>query len=221
MQSALILALVPSLHLATATIAPAQAIGDFVAYVGLNLTPIGSFVPLPSTARDSERAMTTRYSQVSTDEPLRRFAASFRLPAVRGAVDVTVALATCEGCDKTPSMGASWTIPLSTNILRVGLRPALAAAKPSGGTVLAAAVGLPVSVELASSWGIAIVPFLEPSFGWARIAGEVDSDAGTRPMLGGGLMVGTASGRFSIHAGFQKVMLKEGDTGIGLGITIR
>jgi hypothetical protein len=65
---------------------------------------------------------------------------------------------------------------------------------------------------------VRVIPFVTPAVGFGALTGD-NGDSGIRPMLGGGVGIVAANG-FGISAGFQKVFIDEGETVIGLAITL-
>ena len=86
------------------TRASAQDESDLAAYVALNFTPLGAFVPLPapgSAARGS--AFVFRYGNLDlgsgSDGSLHNFAIGGDFSTGRGRMGLTLGGTTCDGCD--------------------------------------------------------------------------------------------------------------------------
>ena len=70
--------------------------------------------------------------------------------------------------------------------------------------------------------GLQCWTFIVPGFGFGRVSDDeddVDSESGTRPMLGGGFSIAGRQSSFALHVGFQKVFVEDGDMSIGLGMS--
>ena len=99
-----------------------------------------------------------------------------------------------------------------------------------GGHGMSATIGLPMSL-IARSGGMSIVPYVTPRFGWGRAtmkfedttdpsANDEQTESGTRFILGGGLTVNLENG-LGLTAGFQKVFIEDGASGIGFSVLWR
>ena len=208
----------------------AQSEGDFWAYLALTLTPTGGFAPLASAAGvggPASGAFSLRYGQIGEDDdPLHHIGVTADLPAGSGRLGLTAGAQACAGCDALIMLGADWTTPLVERAMAdgrmgVGLMTAIGAGIPTAeeadAFLLSASLGVPVSLVAGAADGLQVVPFLTPAIGLGVITGS-DSEAGIRPMLGGGLGLISRAG-FGVTAGFQKVFIDGGETVIGLAIT--
>lgn len=209
------------------TRASAQDESDLAAYVALNFTPLGAFVPLPapgSAARGS--AFVFRYGNLDlgsgSDGSLHNFAIGGDFSTGRGRVGLTLGGTTCDGCDGNIMAGLDYTATLTQNAVSVAIRPALGFSKPleGDGTALTFGLSLPVGAELSGATGPVFTPFIVPGIGFGRISGDDDSESGMRPMLGGGLAISGRQSAFAVHVGFQKVFIDEGEMSFGLGFSI-
>jgi len=212
---------------ASPTRASAQDEGDFAAYVALNFTPLGAFVPLAppaSVARGS--AFVFHYGNLDlgsgSDGSLHNFALGGDFSTGRGRVGLTLGGTTCDGCDGNIMAGLDYTATLTHNVVSVALRPALGFSKPleGDGTALSFGLSLPVGAELSGATGPVFTPFLVPGIGFGHVSGNDDSESGTRPMLGGGLAISGRQSAFAAHVGFQKVFIEDGEMTFGLGFSI-
>lgn len=209
------------------TRASAQDESDFAAYVALNFTPLGAFVPLPPPANAARgSAFVFRYGNLDlgsgSDGSLHNFAIGGDFSTGRGRMGLTLGGTTCDGCDGNIMAGLDYTATLTQNAVSVAIRPALGFSKPleGDGTALTFGLSLPVGAELSGATGPVFTPFIVPGIGFGRISGDDDSESGMRPMLGGGLAISGRQSAFAVHVGFQKVFIDEGEMSFGLGFSI-
>jgi hypothetical protein len=90
-------------------------------------------------------------------------------------------------------------------------------------SVWSGAVGLPIGlVSGGRNAGMRIVPFITPAFGFGNVdfAEDIDSESGSRFMLGGGVGVYNPTSSIVLNLGFQYVAIDNGGTQIGLSLTI-
>jgi hypothetical protein len=222
---------------AVPTPAMAQSEGDVIAYLVLNSTPQGAFVPVvtPTMLDDilTGPELVVRYGRVDLfEDAANNFALALLLPS---GPRVTVSLTAgywnpdCDGCDGHPMIGAGMDGRIATAQLSdvpgaaqliVGFGAEFGLAKPEEVTLVSATASLPMSFVLRSTTGLRIAPFLIPGFGFGYVTGAGESDSGTRFMIGGGLGIQSATG-FLLNAGFQKVLIEEGRTTIGVNVGFR
>src|SRR5687768_9823543 len=224
MRMPLVASLVALTVLAGPTRASAQDIDDFVAYLALDFTPLGAFVPLPpATAGARGSAFVLRYGNLDLGETsLNNFGIGGDFAAGRGRLGLTLGVSTCDDCDQENLMaGVDYTAPLTQNKVSVSLRPAFGFSRPTDGdgTALSLGLSLPIGVDLSGASGPVIVPFLSPGFGYGRLSDDGDSESGTRPMLGGGISVSARQSTLAAHLGFQKVFVEDGEMTFGLGVS--
>ena len=107
-------------------------------------------------------------------------------------------------------------------LLRVGLNGEFGYSKPSGATLLAGSVGLPLSlVSRGARNEMHIVPFLTPAFGFGdRDPDGGDSGSGSKFMLGGGLGIFNPTSSVALNLAFQHVFVDGGQTEFGLGLVL-
>jgi hypothetical protein len=119
-------------------------------------------------------------------------------------------------------VGLDYTVSLTRNVLSVGLRPAFGFSKPTegDGNALSLGLSLPLGVDLSGTTGPIFTPYLVPGVGFGRISDDEDSESGIRPMLGGGFAISGRQSPLSVHLGFSKVFIDDGDMTFGLGISI-
>jgi hypothetical protein len=222
---------------AAPTSARAQSEGAFIAYAALNATPPGAFAPIvtPTMLGDilTGPGFVMRYGRVDLfEDAANNFAVTLLLPSgPRTTVNLTAGYwnPDCEGCDGHPVLGAGMDGRLAVAPLSdvreaaqviVGISGELGFAKPEDVTFLSATIGLPVSLVVRTTTGLRIAPFLTPAFGVGYATGGGQSESGTRFMIGGGIGIQSAAG-FLLNAGFQKVLIDEGRTTIGVNAGFR
>jgi hypothetical protein len=117
-------------------------------------------------------------------------------------------------------------VPMSDSrngmLLRVGLNGEFGYSKPSGATLLAGSVGLPLSlISRGSRNEMHIVPFLTPAFGFGDFNPDGgDSGSGSKFMLGGGLGIFNPTSSVALNLAFQHVFVDGGQTEFGLGLVL-
>jgi hypothetical protein len=207
----------------------AQDVGDFAAYAALILTSVGAFVPLaPVTSAASGSAFVIRYGNLDpggSGGSLHNFSLGGDMATQHGRFGFTLGGSDCDGCKGNIMAGIDYTALLTQDVLSIGLRPALGFSKPLGegaGTALSLGLSLPVGAKLGGVTGPVFVPYIVPGFGFGRVSDDeedVDSESGTRPMLGGGFSIAGRQSSFALHVGFQKVFVEDGDMSIGFGMS--
>ncbi len=205
--------------------ATAQDAGDIAAYAALIFTPPGGLVPLPPPRAGGGSAFLVRYGRLDADgsSSLDHIAVGGDFGTGPGRLGLTLGYTTCEDCDGNILVGLDYTVSLTQNVVSVGLRPAFGFSKPTEGDGNALSVGLslPLGLDLSGATGPIFTPYLVPGVGFGRISGEdEDSESGMRPMLGGGFAISGRQAPLSIHLGFQKVFIDEGEMAFGLGVSI-
>jgi hypothetical protein len=211
---------------ATPARAAAQDFGDIAAYAALILTPAGGLVPLPPPGGPATKsAFLLRYGLIDGEfgSSLNHFAVSGDFGTGRGRLGLTLGYSACsDDCDNGSVMaGLDYTVSLTQNVISVGLRPALGFSKPTegDGNALSAALSLPLGVDFSGTTGPVFTPYLVPGLGFGRVSGGDESESGMRPMLGGGFAISGRQTALSVHLGFQKVFIDEGEMTFGLGLS--
>jgi hypothetical protein len=206
--------------------ARAQSSGDISAYNALVLTPPGALAPVLHMPGPSARrtAFDIRYGYFPKydDQPMHHVAAGVALPVGGSTVDFTAGTTFCDKCGSRILAGVDLLSPLSTSALRIALQPAVGFGYVSGDgktTALSAALSLPLWYPIDSSDGFTFSPFLSPGLGFGHLSALGSSESGMRPLLGGGLALGSRSG-LMLHVAFQKVFITGGETLLGMGISI-
>lgn len=210
---------------AVTTAAPAQNIGDGMAYAALVITPVGGLpsTPLLGLNATDRSSFDVRYGM--SDRPgssQHRMAATLRRAAGAGQLGLTGGLAFCDGCRSAVMLGVDLLAPFSMGEWGVGLRPAVGVARttnPDDGTSYAAALSVPISWTGSRSATMHIVPFIEPGVGYGAVAMRGNTWNGTRPMLEGGFALASADNRTALLVTAKKVFITGGTTTFGLGIS--
>jgi hypothetical protein len=90
-------------------------------------------------------------------------------------------------------------------------------------SVWSGAVGLPIGlVSSGGSAGMRIVPFITPAFGFGNVdfRDDIETESGSRFMLGGGVGIYNPRSSIVLNLGFQYVAIDNGGTQIGLAFMI-
>jgi hypothetical protein len=90
-------------------------------------------------------------------------------------------------------------------------------------SVWSGAVGLPIGlVSGGGSAGMRIVPFITPAFGFGNVdfRGDIETESGSRFMLGGGVGIYNRTSSVALNVGFQYIPIDNGGTQIGLALMI-
>jgi hypothetical protein len=82
-------------------------------------------------------------------------------------------------------------------------------------------IGAPLSLSFGAGETAKIVPYVAPSFGFGRLSAEGESESGSRFIIGAGVGVNQISERISFNVGIQKVMIENGKTLFGFGLTLQ
>jgi hypothetical protein len=201
-------------------------------------TPTGALVPLLTPtmvgipARSAQLAF--RYGHVGGGDDLaslNNFAVTALFPAGTGsAVSLTAGMirASCDGCDTHLMLSIGGDVGLYSSPLgpssdagrfTVALNGELGYGKPSEGTLIAGAVGMPFSLILGSS-GMRFVPYVTPAFGFGSSSEGGSSVSGVRFLLGGGIGLYNPESTVSVHGGFQQIFIGDAKMLFGLGLSI-
>lgn len=111
----------------------------------------------------------------------------------------------------------------SARLLRLGASGEVGFGKPSDGKLVAASVGLPVSLiaREGQSGDLLVVPFLTPGFGFGATYPDFgESGSGAHFMLGGGVGVTNRGGNVGLNVGFQHIAVDGGSTQFGAGVIV-
>lgn len=230
-----VLRLAPVLLVFGASSLGAQSSGNAAAYTTLLSTPPGALPPVlsaPMLGRvQAPPQIDLRYGHISFNGfGSNTFAGAVDFAAgTKTVIGVTAGYQTydCKGCDghflasgraegrlTSTSLGSG----ADASLLTVGLNGEMGFGKPSGGTLLSIAAGLPVAL-VAGGATVRIAPFLTPGFGWGRASNANNSESGARLMLGGGIAVQSTHRPLGANFGFQKVFIENGETMFGLNVT--
>jgi hypothetical protein len=219
--------------------APAQSFSDASAYAALMRTAVAGAPPIATSTILGEHqngaAFSARYGNVSGGDltnSLNNFTATAVLSG-GGASSVSLTAGA-----STPSRGSTALLlgvggdtrlsdfPMSDSrngmLLRVGLNGEFGYAKPSGATLLAGSVGLPLSlISRGSRNEMHVVPFLTPAFGFGDFNPDVGvSGSGSKFMLGGGVGIFNPTSSVAVNLAFQHVFVDGGQTEFGLGLVL-
>jgi hypothetical protein len=229
----------------------AQSSGDVTAYFALLSTPLGGLPPIATNTILDEAhngaAFALRYGHVGGDDftaSFNNFGATAVLPwgttstfSLTGGV---VHTSFDDGFGSTSSNNAlmlsagadtrlgDWPLSAARDAAKIvfGVNGELGFAKPSGGTVWAGSVGLPISL-VAGTRGrdeMRFVPFVTPAFGFGDVhsddAFSGGTDSGTRFMIGAGISIYNRSNSVAVNAGLQYIPISGGHTQFGLGLVL-
>ena len=198
---------------------------DYAAYGALSVTPVGAHAPI---MMPKANAFAFRYSHFSAEgaDALNNLAGSYFLNAGANAlVGATVGylMENCENCDGVFNAGLSlnsslWSSPGGASI---GMSGDLGWATQEGSSALSAAIGVPLSYSVTQASKATMSFFVAPAFGWGRVSADgVDAQSGTRPIIGAGA-AWTAPGGWGLHAAFNKVIIENGGSTVGLGFSYK
>lgn len=195
---------------------------DVIAYVSLLSTPTAGFVPWPMRpgATSTRPDFGVNYGHINS---MNQAIFTARIPASAADIALSAGARTCTDCDTGWLLGVDATIPVASDRIHIGIRPALGYSKEGDANMLTGAVSLPISLPIAIRQGsndTYIAPFIVPGYGIGRLSANGESESGTRPMLGAGVLFAGLGGRVSINAGVQKVFIEEGDLLFGLGMSL-
>jgi hypothetical protein len=202
----------------------AQSNGDLAAYIAMNFTPVGAFVPhAPAASPDHGSAFVVRYGNLDLgSSSLHNFAIGGDFPLAAGRFGLTLGGTACDGCKGNVMAGVDYTAILISNQASVGVRPAFGISKPleGSGTAISVGLSLPIEIAFSGATGPYFIPSITPGLGVGRVSGGGDTESGARPMLGGGLSIAGRRSGVALHVGVQKVFVDGGETTIGLGFSI-
>jgi hypothetical protein len=224
----------------------AQDEGDVAAWYAMMFTPFGALPPLatsamlgvPATSARTPITVEAKYGHWAFDEVEEPWNI-YGLGARAGAVGLVLGYARCEGCDDGVIMGG---VDFETTIVKapigaspqittlsIGLRPALGFAKPTGdaeGSALSAAIDVPFAYSVQLGQGMRIAPFVAPGFGYGRfdegesLLGDDGAESGTRASIAAGVGL-LLRDRFGIHLAWRKIIIEDGPSTFGVGLSIR
>lgn len=204
--------------------AEAQDMGDIAAYAALTFTPTGGLVPLPPPSGVTRgSAFLFRYGNLDTDaNTLHNLAVGGDFGTGPGRLGLTLGYTTCDGCDGNIMLGLDYTMSLTQNVVSVGLRPAFGFTKNTehDGTGISVGLSLPLGMDFSGTTGPVFTPYLVPAIGYGRTSDDGESESGMRPLLGGGFAISGRQAPLSVHFGFNKVFIDDGEIVYGLGVSI-
>lgn len=228
----------------------AQTLDQQAAYGAVIGTPLGALTPLMTSTIaggvQSGVELGVRYgwqakvvsATSSTTFELRdvranNFGVSAIMPLGLGATLSATAGAwypSCTGCDRhlMLSVGADTRIgsvalgPTPASPLFIlGVNGELGWGNPSQGSLLAASVGVPLSL-VQQGEGMRIVPYVIPAltFGSQYTSGGGGTYSSTRPAIGGGVGLYNSASTLVVSFGFQYVALQQAQATYGLNVQI-
>jgi hypothetical protein len=215
----------------------AQDASDSAAYRALTQTPIGALAPWASASLTGVArrgvAFTARYGLMSysDDKFIHNVGVTAELPVGPGRLGVTGGYynPVC-GNDTCPGhfmAGASYSgslvsaalgRPSSRGSVNVGLDLSVGVAKPSDGTLLAAAASVPLSL-VPDGHTVRIFPFVAPGLGVGHGPVNGRNEDGLRGTFAAGVGLLGWEGRFGMTAALSRVFLKDGNWLAGIGLT--
>jgi hypothetical protein len=228
---------------AAAALVPASAFAqtesdlkNAIAYAALTSTPVGA---LPPSAFGVDAAKTgatfdLRYGRFSYDNDftVNGFGIGASAALAGGRIGGQLGAQTCEDCKSTTMIGVDYEYNLlegksGQNAYALGVQPSFGWARSPEEDVITGddinvnamslGVGIPVSLSGGKDWRY--TGFVTPGFGFGRVSAEGESESGTRPMVGVGARVRSASMGIGFMVGMQKVFIEDGKTQLGLGLS--
>ena len=224
MRRSILLGLVCVAPLSTAN---AQASDkEFAAYAALVTGTVGAYAPAAplTSAEVGPWSLLVRYGRhgLEDDAALSNFGLRGEFDPGRGRLGISAGVGTCSGCDNMLQFGLDWFVPLVDQGVRFGLRPSGSLGFFTGDDAddgsWSLALGAPIAIPVKSGHTM-VLPYLEPAYGFGGIRGEF-GESGSRPMLGGGILVAGRSGRYGLQLGFQKIFIDGGELTWGVGMTV-
>jgi hypothetical protein len=215
----------------------AQDSSAVAAYRALTQTPPGALLPTAGVSMmgTEARAWTVhlRYGLMSfdNDEYVHNVGIGGDVRLGAGRIGLTLGLyePACKD-DRCPGhfmgavtfseriVGVAMGREASRATLQVGLDAAAALGTPSGSTLYAATISLPVSFASDTS-GFRLVPYVAPGLGTGLVRENGQTDAGIRAIVSAGIGL-TGIGRgLGLTAGVQRVLLEGGNWLVGLGLS--
>jgi hypothetical protein len=219
------------------TAAAAQDASARAAYRALTQTPSGALPgTLGASVLGSERgawSLRLRYGLMSFDdeEYVHNFGIGGDIHLGAGRVGLTLgAYHPACGDEVCPGhfmsaltfserlVGARLGRPSSSATLNLGLDVTAGLGAPSGSTLYAGSVSLPISIVSDTS-GFRFVPYVAPGLGTGLVRGDGATDAGIRGTFGAGVgLLGLLDG-FALNAELKRVFLEGGNWLVGFGLS--
>jgi hypothetical protein len=226
---------------ASARVAIAQSVGDLAAWDALVVTPVGALSPRQRSALYTDSARTElsfRYGRwrYDIDDAIHNnmgITYGRQLGFAHTGIAVTAAYLSlsCGGCQAWMSGG----IEAQTQLYRLalggdslpdlaaslGLRTTAGAARFMGeGHAVATSASAAATFGLAFpwAWSSRILISVLPGYGVGRFSSVDETAYGTRPMLGGSMLMALPSG-FVMDFGFQRIVIDGGPSQIGAALS--
>jgi hypothetical protein len=111
----------------------------------------------------------------------------------------------------------------NARLVRLGASGEVGLGTPTGAKLVAASVGLPISLIARQSerGDVLVVPFLTPGFGFGATYPKTGtSGSGAHFMLGGGVAISNHGGGVGVNLGFQHIAVDGGSTQFGAGVVV-
>lgn len=222
---------------------------DAATFLALARTPVGGLPPVATSTilgeAQSGVALALRYGHVSGGDLIRdpndeevslnNFGATAVVPmGMTSTISLTggVSAPTSGSSSLMLSIGGDTRLgamPLSQGRgsaqLNFGLNGELGYGKPSGASLVAAEVGLPISLVPGAGPrdAMRIVPFLTPAFTFSNFSPDdsnVDNQSAAHFMLGGGIALYNRSSSVAFNVGFQYMAISGASTQFGVALTL-
>jgi hypothetical protein len=231
--------LAAALLIVTAGATSAQLRSDLMSYRPMISTPVAGLPPIATNTMlgmSDGAAFALRYGRVPSSDLSGNFnnvaaTASFSA-GTASSVSFTAGMLSPAAQPRTFMGGIGADTRLfdvdagdsqNARLVRVGASGEVGLGTPTGAKLVAASVGLPVSLIAREGKGgdLLVVPFLTPGFGFgATYLNGASSASGAHFMLGGGLAVSNHGGNIGLNLGFQHVAIDGGATQFGAGVLV-
>jgi hypothetical protein len=197
---------------------------DIVAYLALQVTPVGAHTPVLMPKANAFAFRATQHSPSAGDGTTSLAGSYFMTAGSNALVGATVGygMPSCDACDGYFNAGLDLNSSLWSNAsgAAIGMTGNLGWAKQDETTAMSAAIGVPLSISREQASKARISAFLQPGFGYGRLSLDGESESGTRPIIGAGA-AWQAAGGWAIHAAFNKIMIEDGGNNFGVGFSYK
>src|SRR5215831_3990693 len=232
--------LVVALVIAIPASLSAQFPSDVMSYKPMISTPIAGLSPVATSTilglPAEGAAFAVRYGRVPSNNftgDINNVAATASLSAGNvSTISLTAGMLSPAALPRTfmASVGADTRLfdfdagdSQSARLVRIAASGEVGLGTPTGAKLVAASVGLPVSLIARERQGddLLVVPFLTPGFGFgATYPTTGSSGSGAHFMLGGGVAISNHGGNVGLNVGFQHVAIDGGSTQFGAGVIV-
>jgi hypothetical protein len=230
--------LAAALLIVTAGATSAQLQSDLMSYRPMISTPVAGLPPFATNTMlgvPDGAAFAVRYGRVPSSD-------------LSGNFNNVAATASFSGTASTVSFTGGWLSPArlprrfmasigadtrlfdldagdsqNARLVRLAASGEVGLGTPTGAKLVAASVGLPVSLIAREGKGgdLLVVPFLTPGFGFgATYPSSGTSGSGAHFMLGGGVAISNRGGNVGLNLGFQHIAIDGGSTQFGAGVLV-